>query len=276
MHRCCLITLLCLQLELQSCAFGYYRQKTRNNVCKNFKDYNYIDTSPNCWYNPDVDATVPEMINRNNYPVERYQVATADGYILTLFRIPKKESNKGVVYLQHPLTAAANVWVDKGNKSLAFLLSDAGYDVWMGHFRGTIYSSKHLRLPTTSNAYWNHSFHEMGMYDLPAQIDLVKKYSHTSDKIYYVGHSMGTTAAFIYNALLPKHAEKNIKVFVEMAPTAFLGNSNILMQHIAFLRQPIVDICEQFNFMNLFNHNGFFHNFAKGMGPNYGNQMPVS
>lgn len=30
----------------------------KNNVCKNWIDYFYINSSPNCWYNPDVIGDV--------------------------------------------------------------------------------------------------------------------------------------------------------------------------------------------------------------------------
>jgi hypothetical protein len=44
---------------------------------------------------------------------------------------------------------------------LAFILADAGYDVWIGNARGTSYSLGHRRLPSNSSTdlrYWNFSF----------------------------------------------------------------------------------------------------------------------
>lgn len=32
------------------------------NVCKNSVDYFYMDDNPNCWYNPDVNATLVIII----------------------------------------------------------------------------------------------------------------------------------------------------------------------------------------------------------------------
>ena len=38
---------------------------------------------------------------------------------------------------------------------LAYLLSEAGYDVWMGNFRGNGYSRHHITLdPDTDREFW--------------------------------------------------------------------------------------------------------------------------
>jgi lysosomal acid lipase/cholesteryl ester hydrolase len=56
-----------------------------------------------------------------------------------------------------------------GPTSLAFVLADAGFDVWMNNNRGTTYSRKHSSLdPDTDKEYWDYSFQEMGRYDQPA------------------------------------------------------------------------------------------------------------
>jgi hypothetical protein len=44
---------------------------------------------------------------------------------------------------------------------LAFLLSDHGYDCWLGNSRGNDYGLKHKYLSTNSREFWNFSFHEV-------------------------------------------------------------------------------------------------------------------
>lgn len=41
---------------------------------------------------------------------------------------------------------------------LAFLLADAGYDVWLGNYRGTEYSEGHTHLNVTQRDYWNYGY----------------------------------------------------------------------------------------------------------------------
>jgi alpha-beta hydrolase superfamily lysophospholipase len=59
----------------------------------------------------------------------------------------------------------------------AFILANAGYDVWMGNNRGCAYSLMHKTLDPKKKEdepqYWDFSFEEMGIYDLPAEIDFI-------------------------------------------------------------------------------------------------------
>lgn len=47
----------------------------------------------------------------------------------------------------------------------AYLLADAGYDVWLGNPRGTKPSRRHVRLKPTGwwqKEFWSYSLHELG------------------------------------------------------------------------------------------------------------------
>lgn len=72
--------------------------------------------------------------------------------------------------------------------SLGYMLSDLGYDVWMGNARGNRYSKNHTSLNSDYMEFWDFTFHEMGKYDLPANIDYIL--SKTGyDQLHYIGHS---------------------------------------------------------------------------------------
>ena len=54
------------------------------------------------------------------------------------------------------------------NESLAFILHDAGYDVWLANVRGSTWGLAHARLPASSAEFWQFSWDEMALHDLPA------------------------------------------------------------------------------------------------------------
>ncbi|KAF2901736.1 hypothetical protein ILUMI_04464 [Ignelater luminosus] len=224
----------------------------RNNVCKTFSDYyTNTDHNENCYYNPDAHLKVDEIVKRRGYPVEVHNITTEDGYIITVFRIPFgkkkpsiKEKARQPVFLLHGGVFNSESYINIGNKSLGFLLVDAGYDVWLGTFRGTKYARNHKSLSTTERDFWNFSFHEMGIYDIPAQIDLVSDI--TKQEIIYIGYSLGATNAFVYGVTYPETARKKIKAFICLAPAAFLYEWKSPTKHILRFWSYIEPIAEYF------------------------------
>lgn len=90
----------------------------------------------------------------------------------------------------HGLESSAADYVIGGGAngvSLPYLLSDNGYDVWMGNARGNIFSQNHQTLEKSSHDFWNFSFHEIGLYDLPAMIDYVLE-TVNGTSLTYIGH----------------------------------------------------------------------------------------
>jgi hypothetical protein len=70
-------------------------------------------------------------------PAQEYRVRTADGYLLTLLRIPRVEATR-VALFQHGLVDTAAAWVSTGSVfSLAARAHQQGYDVFLGNLRGT-------------------------------------------------------------------------------------------------------------------------------------------
>ncbi|KDR15390.1 lipase 3-like [Zootermopsis nevadensis] len=175
-------------------------------------------------------SPMPKLITQHGYPAETHTVTTEDGYILTMHRIPyspksnSTDTKRPVVFLQHGLISSSVDWVIMGpDKSLAYLLADGGYDVWMGNSRGNMYSTKHNKLSAMLPIFWSFSWHEMGVYDLPAEIDYILTNTGQND-LSYVGHSMGTTMFFALMSVKPDYNAK-IRHMVALAPVAFLRNT---------------------------------------------------
>ena len=54
-------------------------------------------------------------------------------------------------------------------------MANEGYDVWLGNNRGNEFSKNHVNLTTKDAAFWEFSFDEMGLYDIPASVNYIKE-----------------------------------------------------------------------------------------------------
>jgi len=158
-------------------------------------------------------------------------VITSDGYRLGLQRIEYGRQgkpaggleNRPVVFLQHGLLCDSTNWITNlPSESLGFILADAGFDVWMGNFRGNSYSKTHISLNPKKHEFWKFSWDEMADKDLPAMINYTLQ--HTNQKqLYYVGHSQGTMTMFAKSTYDYEFA-KMIRVHFALAPVSGVGH----------------------------------------------------
>ena len=103
-----------------------------------------------------------QIIRYNGYPAEEYSVVTDDGYIIYIQRIPSGRNQdpstgpKPVIFVQHGLLCSSSNWViNLPNEGFAFVLADAGFDVWLGNVRGNTYGLRHVKYPVHSDEFWN-------------------------------------------------------------------------------------------------------------------------
>lgn len=123
----------------------------------------------------------------------------------------------------HGLLASSACFLFSGpENSLPFLLAKQGYDVWFGNARGTTYSRKHISLEPDDDksTFWDFSWHEIGVIDIPTSIDYILDVTQQQNVI-YIGHSQGTTSFY---ALASERSEYNEKISlaVLLAPVGFM------------------------------------------------------
>lgn len=186
-----------------------------------------------------------EFVGKMNYTAEAISVVTKDNYMLRVHRLPQDKPTDKVVFIMHGMLSSSLDWVLIGrDKSIggcnllnlelhylllfipyqALLLHDIGYDVFLGNARGNYYSRKHLHanMSTSSKAFWEFSWHEIGYYDMSSVVDMILQETNAK-KMDFIGHSQGVTSFLVLNVLRPKY-QKYFRTVIAMSPIAFMSN----------------------------------------------------
>ncbi|KAF8391609.1 hypothetical protein HHK36_023915 [Tetracentron sinense] len=172
------------------------------------------------------DDICKSMVEPQGYGCQEHKVKTQDGYILSMQRIPVGRTGetpgaRPPVLLQHGLLMDGITWLlNSPDQSLAFILADNGFDVWLSNTRGTKYSRGHTSLTPNDSAYWDWSWDQLVTYELPAMFQYV--HDRTGQNIHYVGHSLGTLialAAFSQEKML-----NMLRSAALLSPIASLGH----------------------------------------------------
>jgi len=175
------------------------------------------------------------MFDQNKYLVTEHKTTTEDGYILTFFRVnlkSKAEQNlyqnepNSVIHLQHGIFDSSDMWFFNGEgKSVGFYLVDQGYDVWVGNNRGNKYSHDHVNDKISEYDFFNYSFDEMALYDVPAFYKYIQEQTN-GKKLTWIGHSQGTSQFFAaaLDVKTKVFIENNTNKFIALAPMlGFMG-----------------------------------------------------
>ena len=172
-----------------------------------------------------------DYIKTLGYKLEEYEVITDDYYKLSLWHfVPNFPVDPSkVVYLQPGFMCVAWVFLQNGKQSLPFLLMEKGYDVWIGHNRGTVHSLGHLTKDSQEpdSDYWDFNLDDYALTDLPANLEAVKKYTGAK-KLSYIGHSQGTTIFFMLYMHDPKYMESTIDKFISLGTVYTINYASLL------------------------------------------------
>jgi lysosomal acid lipase/cholesteryl ester hydrolase len=203
---------------------------------------------------PDCERGTIEYITAKGYLAEEHFVTTPDGYILGLHRVPAtNQSNDGAdvgkpnedaprcpILMIHGFMHSSEALTIRQNiaDSLPLVLSNAGYDVWLGNNRGNRYSHKHVHKKPNSDEFWDFSLDDMARYDLPTMIDYVLAQTG-SPSLTLIGFSQGTAQSFAY---LSNHtATPKVNLFIALAPVIVpRGFANPIVDSLARARPDFI------------------------------------
>ncbi|XP_043465854.1 lipase 1-like [Leptopilina heterotoma] len=230
---------------------------SKRYLCLLLITYNFFTSAKSDSTN--VTQKLVDLVSGYGYPFEIHHVETEDGYTLEVHRIPHgkenddKGSSKSVAFLKHGLVDSSASFMFAGpNVSLAYLLADSGYDVWMSNSRGNVYSRQHKIYSPRKTAFWNFSWHEFGIYDSPAVIDYIL--NKTSEKkVFHVCVSEGCSELYVMTSLKPEYNEK-IHMSVNLAPAVFFRNPSSSAIAAFYTPYMIKEIFSLFGYGRVFDH----------------------
>jgi len=181
------------------------------------------------------------------------------------------------VILQHGLLDSCAGWVLNGSYSLAFLLADLGYDIWMNNSRGNRYSRNHTMLDPDKDdhkaLFWDYSFEEMAKYDQPALFKFVLSRTGVQ-KVTYIGHSQGTTQMFCALSENMEFFRQHMNLFVALAPVARVDSCSSGILKKMKDNEVVEKTLKKLNVFEMFpskDKNNTFQSFFHKMAPDLGN-----
>lgn len=97
-----------------------------------------------------------------------------------------------------------------------------GYDIWLVNNRGNKYSRTHIQPDIKEEEFYDYSFQDFGLKDLPAVYKFIIKTS-APKKIHYIGNHQGNTQMFVAlsDPLTSKFISDNTSTFIALSPMLY-------------------------------------------------------
>jgi len=167
------------------------------------------------------------------YKCECHDITTPDGFVMQNARIlPQKKAGpvKGAVFLMHGFLTTGMDWVSQPEAylSLPYMLSNEGFDVWLGNARGNVFSIKNTKMSIDSTEFWDAvDLDQMAAIDVPTILSYVRSASNVP-KVHWVGHSQGGGILTLALAKKPELADQ-LGTSVLLAPGVHMANLHVPM-----------------------------------------------
>ncbi|KAF9184195.1 cholesterol esterase [Haplosporangium sp. Z 767] len=166
-------------------------------------------------------AAETQAAHANKHKMDKRQ--QEENFEVNLGRTKKEHRKEGeyikpVVLLYHGFMMCSEVWLCNldEERNLAFILAEAGYDVWLGNARGNKYSLKHMFLKPHEKKFWEFSMDELALFDMPDTVNYILNRTGAPSLV-YIGFSQGTAQAFASLSINPDLNSK-ISLFIALAP----------------------------------------------------------
>lgn len=187
-----------------------------------------------------------EIMRSRGFIGEMYKIKSSDGAPLTAYHLinpladPAK-LNKYPVVMFHGLGGDGTQMISNigdvlplapvpgtptfgaSENSLAFLLANNNFDVWLMDARGTNLNNHDASDDFNigkSQKFWNYCLDEQILHDVPTLIKFVLDQTQ-SRKVMYIGYSESTFFMFALLSAVPEFADK-LAAFVALAPVAYV------------------------------------------------------
>ncbi|GBG75429.1 hypothetical protein CBR_g20059 [Chara braunii] len=186
------------------------------------------------------------LVQIYGYPCEEHEVTTDDGFILTLQRIPyglkgadsghgdgdmSKDRRRPPLLMQHGLFSGGESWLlSPPDENLAFRLVEQGYEVWIANGRTSRWSHGHAKWRPEDKEYWDWSWDEMALYDVPAMLRHIYTVRNGS-KVTYLGHSQGTIMGLAAFSL--RKITHMVEAAILLCPIAYLDHVSSAFVRVA-------------------------------------------
>lgn len=200
---------------------------------------------------PDETLSFAQLIASRGYRLQTYKTTTEDGYILGVHRVVPESYNstsystgRKPVILFHGVMAQSSVFFLNSpsiNDTLGFRLIATGrYDVWLPNARGNGLSNEHLRWSSSNPLFWCFTYEQIGLYDIPATLGLIRRHTgHQS--VGYIGWSQGGQAFFPLLSLRPEYTPF-FQPFIGLASSNTMIHSHSLGLAMSQVFRPLLGL----------------------------------